>query len=311
MTTNGVHRVRNILDLSIEEKKKFLNSFDIMMTDCDGVIWNIFGSIPGTGAAINAMEGVGKRVVYVSNNSIRTDEAYEKRITDIGATYRQENLVHPIHSIIRYLKKINCQGLIYHIGIAHTGNLLRAAGFNVIEGPTSVEENFQNLVDVVKDHLPVEFVITYFNFNYSYPQLLRAEMYLRDPGCQLIVGVTEERMPLMPDLEFIGPAFFIKPLIESLSPEKKPIVLGKPGDALGGILMHQYGIENPKRVLFVGDIPESDVQFAHKSGFQSLLVLTGATSKEQMMNLDEGRLIPDYYADSIADLSILISSLPS
>uniref|UniRef100_A0A1B0GI13 Pyridoxal phosphate phosphatase n=1 Tax=Lutzomyia longipalpis TaxID=7200 RepID=A0A1B0GI13_LUTLO len=311
MAAKEMSQVKNILDLSIEEKRNFLNSFDFLMTDCDGVLWNLFEPIPGTGEALRDVEAVGKKIVYVSNNSVRTDEAYEKKIVGIGATYRQEDLVHPIHTIIHYLKKINCQELIYFIGTAHTTNLLRAAGFNVIVGPNErVEEDFHKLVTLVKDNQPVKYVIMDVDFNYGYPHFLRAELYLRDPECQLILGATDYRLPMMAGFDLPGPGYFMDALALTLPPGKKPIVLGKPGVGLGEILKEKYGVTDPQRVLFVGDMPLPDIKLATNNGFRSLLVLSGGTSREQMLANEDSTQIPDFYADSITALSTLIQSLP-
>uniref|UniRef100_A0A1L8DZA8 Putative pyridoxal phosphate phosphatase n=1 Tax=Nyssomyia neivai TaxID=330878 RepID=A0A1L8DZA8_9DIPT len=313
MTSKGMHQVRNLLDFSKDEKQTFLDSFDVMMTDCDGVIWNLLGSIPDTGKALNDVEAAGKKVIYVSNNSVRSDAQYEMKINEIGATYRKENIVHPILSTIWYLKKINFQGLIYFVGTTVAKDRLLAEGFNIVDGPYgAIKEELGELVKAAKDNLPVKCVIVDFDFFYSYPQMLRAELYLRDPECQFIVGCCiEPRFPIMPGFELIGPSFFYKALAETLAPEKKPIIFGKPGEDLGKMLKEKYGVVDPKRVLFVGDLPNSDVKFAKSCGFQSLLVLTGGTSREEMLRYEDNDVVPDFYADSITALSTLIHSLPS
>uniref|UniRef100_A0A1L8DZF4 Putative pyridoxal phosphate phosphatase n=1 Tax=Nyssomyia neivai TaxID=330878 RepID=A0A1L8DZF4_9DIPT len=311
MTAKEMHKVKNLLDLSDEEKRKFLNSFDIMMTDCDGVLWNLFEPIPGTGEALNDIEGFGKKLIYVSNNSVRPDSSYEKKIKDIGATYKPENLVHPIHTIIYYLKKINCQSLIYFIGTSFTTDLLRQAGFNVICGPNDkVEEDFHKLVTLVQDNEPVKYVIMDVDMNFSYPQFLRAELYLRDPECQLILGATDYRLPMYAGFDLSGPGYFMDALRAVMPPGKEPLILGKPGTGLGDILKEKYGVSDPQRVLFVGDMPHPDIKLAYNNGFRSLLVLSGGTSREQMLSNEDSTVIPDFYADSITALSTLIRNLP-
>lgn len=57
---------------------------------------------------------------------------------------------------------------------------------------------------------------------------------------------------------------------------------------------------DPKRALFIGDALVQDIQFGISCGFQTLFVLTGATTKEQMLTLPE-ELKPDFYADGMVD----------
>ncbi|GAB0094299.1 4-nitrophenylphosphatase [Sergentomyia squamirostris] len=303
-------KVRHILDLSSEERKQFANSFDVFMTDCDGVLWNVLSPIPGTGDALNDLEANGKKVILVSNNSMRPDSNYEERVTKIGATFRRENLVHPIHSIIRYLKKTKFTGLIYMIGMSLTKNLVREAGYEVIDGPLGlVDESFLNLAQSVNDKLPVKCVIYEADMNFSFAQFMRSELYLRQPDCQLIVGATDRILGITGEFSIPGPGPFVQAIIDSLPVGKKPIVLGKPGFELTELLKEQFEIKNPKRVLFVGDMFGTDIKIGGVGGYQSLLVLSGGTTREKMLANKDPEAIPDYYADSVADLSTLLRSL--
>lgn len=276
-----------------------------------GVLWNLFSPIPGIGDALKDLEASGKEIVYVSNNSFRPDSSYKAKITKLGYKFKQENLVHPVHSIVRYFKKINFQGLCYVIGATEITSFLRNAGVKVLDGPNElVEEDLVKLYKRVADKEPVKFVFLEVDFNFGYSKYLRAELYLRDPECQLIIGATDQRLPITPDFDLPGPGYFVDALVAALPPEKKPIILGKPGETLGDILKEQFQVKDPKRVLFVGDMISTDIQFAHNVGFQSLLVLSGGTSREKMLASEDGSAIPDFYANSLADLSTLISSIP-
>ncbi|GAB0094298.1 4-nitrophenylphosphatase [Sergentomyia squamirostris] len=303
-------KVRHILDLSSEERKQFVNSFDIFMTDCDGVLWNFLSPIPGTGPAINDLEANGKRVVLVSNGSIRPDSSYEAKMKEIGATFRNENLVHPVRPIIQYLKKTNFSGLIYMVGTTLTKKLIRDAGYEVIDGPNGlVEENIVKLVLTVNDEKPVKCVIYEVDMNFNYGQFLRSELYLRQPDCQLIIGATDHVVGITGDFAVPGPGPFVKAIINALPEGKKPVVLGKPGFEMTEILNEQFEVKNPKRVLFTGDSFETDIRFSKVGGYQSLLVLSGGITREKMLANTDPEAIPDYYAVSLADLSTLLHSI--
>ncbi|XP_059617942.1 uncharacterized protein LOC132262632 [Phlebotomus argentipes] len=302
--------VRHISDLSYEEKIVFLRSFDTIMTDCDGVLWSALRDIPGIGAALNALEASGKRIIYVSNNSTRPAEEYKEKISKLGVQFKYENLVHPMLSIIYYLRKINFQGLIYVIGTTHTKNLIREAGFKVLDGPNGeVEEDYMKLLKRVHDGESVKMVIFDNDLNFNYAKFMRADLYLQNPECKLIVGANDYRLPVSQDFDLPGPGPFVDAMLSSLAPGKKPIVLGKPGKELGEVLKEQFDIKDPKRVLFVGDMINTDIKFARNVGFQSLLVLSGGTSREKMQaNKDDG-VIPDFFADSLADLRSVFHGL--
>ncbi|GAB0094296.1 4-nitrophenylphosphatase [Sergentomyia squamirostris] len=266
--------------------------------------------IPGTGPAINDLEANGKRVVLVSNSSMRPDSSYEEKMKNIGATFRNENLVHPVRSILRYLKKTKFSGLIYMVGTTITKNYVRDAGYEVLDGPNGrVEENFVKLVLEANDKQPVKCVIYEIDMNFSYSKFLRSELYLRDPDCQLLIGATDKFPAISGDLSFAGPGILGQALIDSLPEGKKPVILGKPGFELAELLNEQFEVKNPKRVLFVGDSFETDIRMGKMGGYQSLLVLSGGITRETMLANKDPEAIPDYYADSLADFSTLLRSI--
>lgn len=77
-------RAQHILKLSAERQREFVNSFDVVFCDCDGVMWLIAAPLPHTGDAVNTLKANGKQVIFVTNNSIRTDDEYVKLFSGIG-----------------------------------------------------------------------------------------------------------------------------------------------------------------------------------------------------------------------------------
>lgn len=169
-----------------------------------------------------------------------------------------------------------------------------------------LDEHFSTLLEAISDNLPVKAVIFDVEFNFNYAKYMRAQNYLKDPSCILIAGATDRKMCLGRGLEFAGPGAFLD-LLESHTP---PVVLGKPGDALAEVLADKFAVADPQRVLFIGDTLEQDIRFGNKNGFQTMLVLTGATSREQLLGQQtDASLIPDYYTDSLADLAEVVDSI--
>lgn len=145
-------------------------------------------------------------------------------------------------------------------------------------------------------------VIFDVEFNYNYAKYMRAEHYLKDPECILIAGATDRNMSLGKGLNFAGPG----PFLDMLHSHKPPVVLGKPGDALAEVLKDKYSVQDPKRVLFIGDTLEQDILFGRKNNFQTMLVLTGATNEEK---LAANEIVPDYYTASLADLVDIVTDV--
>lgn len=133
----------------------------------------------------------------------------------------------------------------------------------------------------------------------TYAQYCKGLLYAKQyPDCDLIIGATDGDIPLTKDINLPG----FKTLIEFMATYsgKKPIVLGKPGLGLQEYIIKEYNITNPSRYIFIGDNLSSDIEFGNALGFQTLFVLSGVHTYEDMMNAPD-KSKPKYYANSIAD----------
>ena len=75
---------KEIGSLSNSELDDFLNSFDTVLTDCDGVLWTGAYAIDGSPEVVQALRKLGKKVIYVTNNSTKSRKEYLKKATDLG-----------------------------------------------------------------------------------------------------------------------------------------------------------------------------------------------------------------------------------
>lgn len=295
---------RHILELNQQERKRFLDSFDTVLMDCDGVLWTVFSPIPDVSSGLSFLTSIANKTIrFITNNSVRSLESYSTQLQSLGITLNPDDLIHPAKSIAQYLKSIHFEGLIYCLATESFKSVLRQAGFELLDGPDDpLEESFRKIIATVQDGAPVRAVIVDVDFNVNYPKLLRAEFYLKaDPaGCLLIAGATDRVLNTGREFDLIGPGHFLD-ILERSTGRKATAVLGKPGEVLARQVVKEYGIADPGRVLMVGDMMEQDVAFGSRCGFQRLLVLSGGTSREEMMRQVDGKCVPDYYADSLAD----------
>ncbi|XP_004535351.1 pyridoxal phosphate phosphatase [Ceratitis capitata] len=310
--TNTSHTLANtpkhILKLSRNEKLEFLNSFDRVFSDVDGVVWNLHHPIPQAEEGFKILINAGKEVSFISNNSIRPMSDFARKFKVLGMDFDEESFIHPAKSIVQYLKSINFKGLIYVIASDAVKNLLREAGYEFIDGPLEpIKESYTELARHIFGKEPVRAVIIDVDFNLSSTKLIRAHIFLRHPDCILIEGATDKLMPVDVGVDIIGPGPFSQIISDST---KKPLItLGKPGKALAEMVVQRFDIKDTKRVLMIGDMLEQDVGFGRQCGFQTLVVLTGGTTIQKLQEECNPANIPDYYADSMADFVEFVEDL--
>ena len=75
---------QDLTELSSQDQKSFFNSFDTVLTDCDGVLWSGNTPIPGSVEMIHKFREMGKKVIYVTNNATRSRKEYVTKMEDLG-----------------------------------------------------------------------------------------------------------------------------------------------------------------------------------------------------------------------------------
>ncbi|XP_053678169.1 uncharacterized protein LOC128728566 [Anopheles nili] len=303
------NHINHILQLSVEESKRFVDSFETVLLDCDGVLWTIFDSIDGARTALELFQTHGKRIKLITNNSVRSFASYRQQMAELGFDLQESDIIHPARSVVQYLRRCNFDGLIYCLGTEHFKSTLRQAGFQLIDGPTQpVPESFHQILATVHDGAEVKAIVIDVDFNASYPKLMRAEMYLKqNTDCVLIAGASDRTIHVKPDCNVIGPGWFVEILEKTAG--RRAVMLGKPGYHLRAGVLQECGVEQPSKTLLIGDMLEQDMAFASLCGFQKLLVLSGVTTKQQMQLAKHTAEEPDYYADSIKDFAALFEKI--
>ncbi|XP_004524881.1 phosphoglycolate phosphatase 2 [Ceratitis capitata] len=300
-------RAQHILKLSAERQREFVNSFDVVFCDCDGVMWLIAAPLPHTGDAVNTLKANGKQVIFVTNNSIRTDDEYVKLFSGIGVKNFQKNdIIHPAKSMIYYLKKHNIKQPVFSLCGTASNTTLRSGGIDVRTLDVTQPITTATLPEITEPKEKVGAVLFDINMDLNYTQMVAGTRYLADKDCQFLAGGTDWLLPMTPNLTVPGFCDFLE-TIQRFT--KRPAtILSKPSLLLGEIVKDIYQLKDPKRCLFVGDSLTHDIRFGLGCGFQTLLVLSGSTPIEEMLAAPVEDQ-PHYYADGISDFLKLYENI--
>jgi 4-nitrophenyl phosphatase/phosphoglycolate phosphatase len=83
---------------------------------------------------------------------------------------------------------------------------------------------------------------------------------------------------------------------------REPILVGKPSPLMVDYIVDKYKCDR-SRICMVGDRLDTDILFGADNGLQTVLTLSGVTTKEKLFS--ESNLIrPQYYVNSIVDFFV-------
>ncbi|XP_059053890.1 glycerol-3-phosphate phosphatase [Achroia grisella] len=298
--------VSNLYEASKDQVQEFLNSFDTVLTDCDGVLWIDTTAIPGSADTINYFRKQGKRIFYVTNNSTKIRSDFAAKAQQLGFIASQDEILSTAYLVAHYLKGIGFTKKVYLLGSNGIGEELKAVGIRYIGvGPDHVQPDFKSMKPSELDP-EVGAVVVGFDEHISYPKLMKAASYLSSEECLFIATNTDERFPKSNSIVVPGTGTLVR-AVETCS-ERKALVLGKP-HAYVRKFLESSGLD-PGRTLMIGDRCSTDIEFGSRCGFQTLLVLSGVTSTKDLERIRSEKKppLPDVVLPKLGDLLSLIPS---
>ena len=244
---------------------------DLVALDLDGVVYVGPEAVPHAADALQSARDAGARIAFVTNNAARTPEVVADHLQSLGVAADPDDVVNSAQAAARLLAAEHPEGSrIYVIGGEGLLVALRDRG---LEPVTRVEDDPVAVVSGYAPDLPWErvrdgailvadglpWVAT--NTDASVPT-----PHGRGPGNGVLVGVVAD---------FAG---------------VDPVVAGKPERALLDETVERTGASRP---VFVGDRVETDIDGAHASGMPGLLVLTGVSDLDLLLQVEQSSR-PEY-----------------
>ncbi|XP_076230957.1 uncharacterized protein LOC143177069 [Calliopsis andreniformis] len=296
---------RNLAEMTTEQTQDFLNSFDVVLSDCDGVLWHVYETIPYALDTLKTLQDLGKRVYLVSNNSTITVDQYCHKLAKQGLIMKPDQIINSATVISWYLNKINFKDQAFVIAsTAFRKTLVESDIRLTAEAPSIDEKNPKFIVRSLEDVKGVKAVVIDFSLFFDWVKLAYAISCLQNKDVLYITGVEDEWISTGHDRRVIGSG----PLMDIVTKYsgRKPIRCAKPSEMLKDHVLEKCNIQNPKRCLFIGDTLQYDMKFATMGGFMKLFVESGL---DQLKNAKEVGVSPDFFIPNLGMLYPMIESL--
>jgi len=268
------------------------DQLDGLLIDLDGVVWIGREPVPGAPETLRALLEAGKRIVFVTNNPGRPPAAYAERLRGMGVEVGEEQIVTAGMVVARLAgEAAGPRGSAFVIGGAPLKEMVAATGTRLVDG----EEAGGADVVVVSGHR-----------GFDYEELLTAKRAL-DGGAALVATSHDPTMP-MPGGEWPGTGSILA-AVETASGRVAEIG-GKPEGHLfemaltvldRGSLTTDGVVKEPRheRVAMIGDRISSDIDGGRRAGLQTILVLSGTSSR---VDAEAAEPPPDHVIDDLAAL---------
>ncbi len=250
--------------------------------DLDGTLYLGESLLPRAAETVASIRAAGARVAFLTNKPLDLPGAYAAKLTDLGIPATASEVVSSTDALLRYLASRAAGARILPISEPVVADLLRSAGFEILNPATD-------------DPTTADVVVVSWDRTFDYAKLVAAFRAVR-AGARIVATNPDPFCPTptgdLPDCAAMLAA------IEACTGALAEAVVGKPSPHMSAALLDRLALPADDTIL-VGDRLLTDVRMAREAGMASALVLTGATTPE---DLEGSPVIPDFVLDGVADV---------
>jgi len=255
------------------------DEFDGFLIDLDGVVWVGREPIAGSAEALETLIESGKEIVFVTNNPGRPPATYAERLREAGVPVAEDRIVTAGVATARLAAELVGAGSsAFAIGAPAFHQTVAEAGLRLLEG---------------EGGRGADAVLVSGHRGFDYEELLTATLALQN-GAELFATSRDPTLP-MPGGAWPGTGSILA-AVETASGARAEIG-GKPERHLFD--QARALISEAQRVAMVGDRVSSDIEGGRRAGLATILVLSGASSREEAAAADPA---PDLVLDDLAAL---------
>jgi HAD superfamily hydrolase (TIGR01450 family) len=254
------------------------DDYDGFLVDLDGVVWVGREPVTGSVEALRALIEAGKGIVFVTNNPGRRPEVYAERLRDAGVPAEATTIVTAgMATVALAAERAGSGAGAFVIGAEAFREMAAEAGLEVLEGEAARE---------------AQAVLASGHRGFDYEELLTATLAIQS-GAALFATSRDPTLP-MPGGEWPGTGAILA-AIETATAARAEIG-GKPEPHLFEMARERVSGE---RIAMVGDRIASDIEGGRRAGLETILVLTGASTRREAEAAEHP---PDHVLEDLAGL---------
>jgi len=228
--------------------------------DMDGVIYHGNKLLPGVTDFLAWLESENKKYLFLTNASERTPKELHEKLKRLGINVGEEHFYTSALATAAFLSSQNPNGSAYIIGDAGVIHALYAVGFTT-------------------NNVNPDYVVVGDTHSYSFEKIeLAINLVLK--GARLI----GTKKALIAPIEIVT--------------GKKAYFVGKPNPLMMRIALKKLEVQREDAIV-IGDRMDTDIRCGLESEIDTLLVLSGITSRD---DIDKFPYHPHYVLNGVNDL---------
>jgi glycerol-1-phosphatase len=232
--------------------------YDAFLFDLDGVLYRGREVIPHAAEALARLRSMDRAVGFVTNNSARSPRAVVERLQRIGIAASPEEVETSALTTARILAERGVTSA-FIVGEDGLREALEGAGITIADGEPQA----------------VEAVVVGFDRTADYAKL-RVASVLVEKGAFLMATNADASFPAADGHAWPGAGALLAAVTTTTG--ARPEVIGKPFPPILEAALSRVGGTRP---LLIGDRLDTDIEGAVAVGWDSLLVLTGISTREE------------------------------
>jgi 4-nitrophenyl phosphatase len=256
------------------EKKGFI-------VDIDGVVGKSKTPIPEGVEGVKRLKELGKKIIFVSNNSTRSRRILLDRLRSFGLEVDEKEILVATYATARFIAEEKPGAKVFTTGEEGLKEELRLAGLRIVE------------------YNEAEYLVVGSNRGINFDLMTKALRACLS-GIRY-VATNPDRIFPAEDGPIPGTGMIIGSLYW-MTGREPDVIVGKPSEVIMKQALNILGLSKDE-VAVVGDQIDVDVAAGRAINAETALVLTGVTTKENLNRLVERfGMKPDYVLDSLYSL---------
>lgn len=255
--------------------------YTAVIVDLDGCVYRGGSLIPGSREALEGLEERGVRVLFLTNNSTMTAEDYCIKLGKMGIRCRSEMVLTSGEAAALHILRESGRSRILAVTGRGFVEYCRRAGHRVIP---------------LERWKEAEYVVVGLDREFDYEKL-RAAVKAVMAGARFIATNADRTLPTSDGFD-PGAGSIVAAIREAAG--VNPVIIGKPSRIIMEMALERVGV-GAGEALVVGDRVETDVMAGKSVGADTALVLSGATSREDLEKIPPEHM-PDYVAENLLEL---------